>query len=90
MSEGTPGPWRAVGTKGRIPWQVEEWDRGVIADVVNEADARRIAAAPDLLEALEAVKMPDGCWCYQGYFAPHQAQCLKAQAAIAKAKGETV
>ena len=90
MSERTPRPWRAVGTKGRILWQVVTEGGGVIADVVSEGDAYHMAAAPDLLEALEAVKIPDGCWCYQGYFAPHQAQCLKAQAAIAKAKGETV
>ena len=50
--------------------------------------SRRMAAAPELVEALEAVKIPYGCWCYQGYFHPHQPQCLKAQAAIAKARGE--
>ena len=87
MSQSKPGPWH-IDSSGFL----------VTADGLlvqnakgqySKADANKMAAAPELVEALEAVKIPYGCWCYQGYFHPHQPQCLKAQAAIAKAKGDT-
>ena len=59
MSKHTPGPWRVVdswtdhmveGQNGEeIIWQ----DGPHETPTINEANARLIAAAPDLLEALE-------------------------------------
>ena len=84
MSKHTPGPWRVV--EDRVPSSLEVyagktaiaecWRR---ADVETEiANARLIAAAPDLLEALEFVirGVPDT---WEGV--------QKARAAIAKATG---
>jgi hypothetical protein len=52
----------------------------------NNANAQLIAAAPDLLEALEAITY-DGSWTY-GVWAPSDKAWDKVYAAIAKAKGE--
>lgn len=84
MSKHTPGPWRVV--EDRVPASLEVyagktaiaecWRR---ADALTElANARLIAAAPDLLEALEFVirGVPDT---WEGV--------QKARAAIAKATG---
>ena len=91
MSKHTPGPWRVVdswndhmveGQNGEeIIWQDGPHD----TPTINEANARLIAAAPDLLAALEqlvAVKdYSDRIW---GATFDWDA----ARAAIAKAKGE--
>lgn len=78
----TPGPWRfeestkTVRTVLQNYWLVrlDSWDAG---EVNHEANARLIAAAPDLLEALElALVATDGVW------------EDKARAAIAKARGQ--
>lgn len=67
MSKHTPGPWRITGSKTkyieaplRDGWEQEvcavgptEADNGY--GIQHEANARLIAAAPDLLEALELV-----------------------------------
>jgi hypothetical protein len=84
--EHTPGPWRII--KG----DADDHDRWVIssglyvAGASCVADARLIAAAPDLLAALQAMVtwMPSG-------FAPHsKANAMgMANAAIAKAIGTT-
>ena len=85
MSKHTPGPWRVV--EDRVPSSLEVyagktaiaecWRR---ADVETEiANARLIAAAPDLLKALEFVirGVPDT---WEGV--------QQARAAIAKATGD--
>src|SRR5690606_10746228 len=56
VSGHTPGPWRAVKRAqpiGRAEWEVAWSDAGeLVCDVVyHEADARLIAAAPDLLSS---------------------------------------
>jgi hypothetical protein len=55
MSEHTPGPWRAY--QPRITWQIrgpqDEYVMEARYGVRQEADARLIAAAPDMLEALK-------------------------------------
>lgn len=67
--------------------------------IANREDAARvpnallIAAAPDLLAALEAVahSHPKGsglCWCNAEWGREHAPRCEAAQTAIAKAKGE--
>lgn len=74
MTKHTPGPWTADGEDS--DWEIN-FNGISIAEVYDEADARLIAAAPDMLAALEAV----------------EADYIKAdlrvivRAAIAKAKG---
>lgn len=83
----TPGPWR-IGDAG---WSVFEPPTGgtpkLVASVTNKANARLIAAAPELLAALKE------------YVDRHEADCMAGQkpnglpeydqaiAAIAKAEG---
>lgn len=84
MNKHTPGPWTYAGTGGHIGSP----DRLRVADVnsleidsdTRQANARLIAAAPDLLALAEAVAAHFG-----GTDAPLGAA---ARAAIAKAKGE--
>lgn len=77
-----PGPWNAV--RAQDKWFVLEEPFGtIVANQCNENNARLIAAAPDLLEALEyLVKRcirEDVPW----------AEEIDARIAIARAKGET-
>ena len=82
MSEHTPGPWTPYGLDWRM---VVDKDSEVIADVrTHDADARLIAAAPDLLAALEAL-MTEAC----DDIAHQDEHTEAAEAAIAKAKGES-
>ena len=56
MSEHTKGPWKAVNNGDTVDnWDIYWSDDGecVVDHVYTEADARLIAAAPDLLEALQ-------------------------------------
>ena len=95
QSTHTPGPWRMgrVQDPGNAAWYVTPQPK-LLADVCvvefdcdtarrieeHEANARLIAAAPELLEVLEGIvtrKDPEG-------FLP---EYDKARAAIAKAKG---
>ena len=92
MSNGhTPGPWIArktggQGWPGQRGWAIDfnEDQEQVVDFVYEEADARLIAAAPDLLEALEEllqlieIERPD--WLHT--------EQHRARAAIAKARGE--
>jgi hypothetical protein len=62
VARSTPGPWvaRQVGLSGpnddEPVYEVNgDGGRVVVADCLEEANARLIAAAPDLLEALEAM-----------------------------------
>ena len=94
----TPGPWRivdmpqegaphiAAGTTNDDmtlvaaiiwPYETEGWR------AEDEANARLIAAAPDLLEALQVMT-----W-HSGYHSPTTpcSHCAKVRAAIAKATG---
>jgi hypothetical protein len=85
----TPGPWTfyrrsscdrgdSYGVRAPAPhhWVIPTLN-------INPADARLIAAAPDLLEALKDALCALEC-CGKDYLA-----ASKAQAAIAKATGET-
>ena len=96
MSKHTPGPWKAkkwVGTDpyddpdrpfvevGNVHWSPKNWKPA--AAIKQTANARLIAAAPELLEALEnLLKVHEGEGGTQ-----HNAADI-ARAAIAKAKGE--
>jgi hypothetical protein len=93
----TPGPWGYVPSPPFGGFEIApaadiergDWSREVAATYRgNEADARLIAAAPDLLDALEEC---------EGYFTGHATVCRvgpvgraildRARAAIAKAEG---
>ena len=99
----TPGPWKYS------PCHIEEGppvvlaaDGWIIATTSSDDDARLIAAAPDLLEALEALtndNLPDAIANYEymqtegNHAQLEQAeyslrQWEKARAAIVKARGE--
>ena len=94
MSKPTPGPWKRKIKSVLIPIAPYEWAEAYGGSIAN---ARLIAAAPDLLEALKRMAsiidkmgdMPDG------FIHPSPWQTLKceealtqAHAAIAKAEGE--
>ena len=87
MSKHTPGPWRVV--ENRVPASLEIYARETAivecwrrADVQTEmANARLIAAAPDLLDAL--VMVLDDPNALDGRPRTYEIVC----AAIAKAKG---
>lgn len=86
----TPGPWEMnVGIDGAVVYHP---DQGTIADVPMDLsdhphNARLMAAAPDLLEALEELlHAPDPDEVED--FTPLYRAITKAHAAIAKAKGE--
>jgi len=81
----TPGPW----TFANGPHRIEVHTTPALAyafSISDEANARLIAAAPELLEALEAV-LPD----LEHYVATHgpgpDKRLAIARAAIAKARG---
>ena len=92
MSKFTPGPWHY---EGLHVWAGDDPANGAITQggcgccngmrdgVYEEADARLIAAAPDLLEALIDAVCALEC-CGKDYPAAE-----KARAAIAKARGES-
>lgn len=87
MSEHTPGPWDYMEKDAAI-WA----DEFICVAPHNPADARLIAAAPDLLAALEEAFNH-----YAGQPVPSQPAeewwpdwMLHARAAIAKAKGHPV
>jgi hypothetical protein len=84
----TPGPWFAVVTDttcGGEPaiWEIADRNGGVVAEDIsyNPANAHLIAAAPEMLDALEwAVETADSEQYEASWYA-------SARAAIAKAKG---
>ena len=88
----TPGPWR-VNSMTRI----EAPDFGLIASVRGDlieptttGNTRLIAAAPDLLEALEGVTRTLEAFAYTTQLGRSQTERLeKARAVIAKARGAT-
>jgi hypothetical protein len=81
MSAHTPGPWFM--TEG---WVMAEADKKPIANfnfyAATEANARLIAAAPELLEALRALLAE------RSHAAQLSDACFAARAAIARATGE--
>jgi len=99
MSTHTPGPWHFGDTAGPIGIAVDRSDcHGfrnhvwIAKNIATEADARLIAAAPDLLEALtyarDEIAMrveEDGGDAYSVKKA-----CRKIDEAIAKAEGRKV
>lgn len=87
MSAHTPGPWRVNGQRIEYGPMVAG-DGFAVAKIIRDpaehkANARLIAAAPALLEALEGMLIP--------WATPRQEgeAMSKARAAIAQAKGES-
>lgn len=103
----TKGPWRldpeangaaVIGSRGFLVADccIFSLRKGAPTDAENRANARLIAAAPDLYEALESmverhvahihVLIEDG----HGYRDPEELEDVKvARAALSKARGET-
>jgi len=81
MNKHTPGPWKAVGTRVYFPNLQGGFD---IRNCPNpEANARLIAAAPELLEALKrAVRQNEHDMVMTGE------ECRQCRAVIAKAEGQ--
>ena len=83
----TPGPWLAERTpeSSYFDWYVrgKRFAVGINTDN-NEADARLIASAPDLLDALRAMEHEFG----RTYLPGSSSAVDAARAAIAKALGE--
>ena len=96
MSKHTPGPW--IVDEACLVWAeaageyvalTDHDDAAPIPMEQREANARLIAAAPELLEALEALSPHrTGYGQSMDWQAYNEAQ-KKARAAIAKAKGES-
>lgn len=96
----TPGPWHILrstyAAKQHHAVEVNDKSGQTVAYSLNfvarfkdegEANAHLIAAAPELLEALEeATESECRSWCEQG--GPHRPSCDKRRALIAKARGE--
>ena len=94
----TPGPWMAIESQPGVHWiDIRETIGGAIATVWNDyegANSRLIAAAPELLEALETLLVREG---EHPDFEDDADGCdlvvtvgdiRKARAAIAKARGK--
>lgn len=92
MNAHTPGPWKATDKVGNNIFHIDASTRGGVAFCDNEANAALIAAAPDLLEAMEALfKECAMVHKYGGEIYNQKeadAAIQAAKAAIAKAKGE--
>lgn len=74
--KGTPGPWKVC---GRDKLTIEGADGSDVGQVLSQADSSLIAAAPELLEALQSmVEIMDGLT--EAYPA------LKNEVALKKAK----
>ena len=78
-----------AGEKEIIPIRIDHWQVIYDGDPISSADRRLIAAAPELLEALQA--LTGGLWIEQQAEERDfvRAHLKAARAAIAKATGET-
>lgn len=90
----TPGPWECTPSQIRddLHWITRRSSCELTVKVEgSEANARLIAAAPDLLAAMEALvdwSLLRSDWLQAGQPHPENHPISKARAAIAKAKGE--
>ena len=88
MTAHTPGPWGVEKALHEQRWTVAQLEGAalIVADAYTETDARLIAAAPEMLEALEAM-VEHTCHLAGTRPCTHDD---KARAAIRAAKEETV
>ena len=91
MSKHTPGPWEAREHSDGSHWFVD-WDGGWTAgDELSEANARLIAAAPDLLNALEESLVVISFSDFHEDQVPAANEVMRRiRAAIAKARGKSI
>jgi len=92
MSKHTPGPWRTTGLNVRsgdalVAVIVDHWADEKTPEPEKEANARLIAAAPDLLDALKTMVMAFHTYAPKTDGAEYNC-VIEAHAAITKAKGE--
>ena len=82
MTEHTPGPWEA---QGATVYQIDGFGLCYLEGYRAEADAYLIAAAPDLLEALEHLLLD-----YESEWGSELVdyEYADVRAAVAKARGE--
>jgi hypothetical protein len=96
----TPGPWEL---SDGVVWTTSPWNARVRLAITNSfspmngidnfANARLMAAAPELLAALKglATSAHNGDWCFDGCntagLQKHSPACDAARAALAKATG---
>ena len=88
----TPGPWRfGHYGDGERCWVGPDYDRPIVADVPRsvEADARLIAAAPELFEALQALLGPFPGAVHEAARARREAE-ERARVVLAKAGGRSL
>ena len=92
MSKHTPGPWRYTPEDGRLPdvYSGDGMTRWNVASINSlrdgfDANARLIAACPDLLDALEACEMRLTHLAQDGAQVTHELKV--ARAALSKARG---
>jgi len=93
MSTHTPGPWKFALFEHAPNEAFVQWRAGYAevhgSRAGREANARLIAAAPDLLAALQGMCSVWVTVCNsKGWEPEHMSQYTDARAAIAKAKGE--
>jgi hypothetical protein len=91
MSKHTPGPWQ-LAYMGAGGWKVSNanWVESLRSVGMTKEDARLIAAAPELLQALKGMtSMYDS----ENKSTKHTSECpcyhCKARTAIAKAEGQS-
>lgn len=89
----TPGPWYETGTGNHQGLIVAEKTGENIAVVYDKVNARLIAAAPELLDALQAIMAvfhkPDVGWTVDGEPTTEKTSAwIQARAIIAKVEGK--
>jgi hypothetical protein len=86
QAQHTPGPWHltpgSARRDGKASITDQNWERVALVEDATETDARLIAAAPELLEALQYIVG----WNPDDWSAETARD--RARAAIAKAEGE--
>ena len=93
----TPSAWYSqdirAGQYGALRgFRVYSENGPIVSRVFRRADAQLISASPKLLDALESLKLPHGCYCEveadSETFNPHSEVCRNARAALAQALGQ--
>ena len=93
MNKHTPGPWTIADGESRRVYLINH-GRDAVGETVytetrNPADARLIAAAPDLLAALKGIlREHDALQMAEGRTGDRWPAATRARAAITKATGE--
>ena len=93
MDKHTPGPWQIANGEDRRVYLINHGrdavGETVYTDTRNPANARLIAAAPDLLAALKGIlREHDALQMAEGRTGDRWPSATRARAAIAKATGE--